>query len=97
MGGTDIVDLLMTHKTVRWKSNRWNMSAFAFMLDTAVVNANTIAGLHDGMTKPDTRDFRYELVAQLVLPHIRRRLVSRGIQTHIRTKAQLYMGKYFTK
>ncbi len=97
MGGTDIVDLLMTHKTVRWKSNRWNMSAFAFMLDTAVVNANTIAGLHDGMTKPDTRDFRYELVAQLVLPHIRRWLVSRGIQTHIRTKAQLYMGKYFTK
>jgi hypothetical protein len=97
MGGTDIVDLLMTHKTVRWKSNRWNMSSFAFMLDTAVVNANTIAGLHDGMTKPDTRDFRYELVAQLVLPHIRRRLVSRGIQKHIRTKAQLYMGKYFTK
>jgi hypothetical protein len=96
MGGTDVVDLLMAHKTCRWKSNRWTMSNFAFLLDTAVVNANTIAGLHEGTTKPDTRDFRYELVAELVLPHIRRRLVSRGIQRHIRTKAELYMGKFYT-
>lgn len=34
MGGTDIVDLLIVHKTVRWKSNKWTMSSLAFMLDT---------------------------------------------------------------
>lgn len=34
MGGTDIVDLLIVHKTVRWKSNKWTMSSLSFMLDT---------------------------------------------------------------
>jgi hypothetical protein len=93
MGGTDIVDLLIVHKTVRWKSNKWTMSPLAFILDTAAVNANTLAGLHEGKTKPDTRAFRYELVADLVIPHIRRRLTSRNIQKHIRTKAEMYLGK----
>jgi len=93
MGGTDVVDLLMSSKSVRWKSDRWTMSHLAYLLDTAAVNANTIAGLHDDEgTKPDTRAFRYELVADLVIPHIRRRLVSRGIQKHVKMKAELYLG-----
>lgn len=95
MGGTDIVDMLIQSKTVRWKSDRWTMSALAYMLDTAAVNANTIAGLQEGRTKPDTRDFRYELVADLVIPHIRRRLAGPGIQTRIKDKARDYLGKLF--
>ena len=59
------------------------------------MNANTLAGLHDGATKPDTRAFRYELVADLVIPHIKRRLTQRNIQRHIRTKAELYLGKFY--
>jgi len=93
MGGTDVVDLLIVHKTVRWKSNKWTMSPLAFMLDTAAVNANTISGLHEGRTKPDTRAFRYELIADLVIPHIRRRLTNRNIQRPIRAKAEAYLGK----
>jgi hypothetical protein len=97
MGGTDIVDQLIAHKTVRWKSDRWTMSPLAYMLDTAAVNANTIAGLQEGKKKPDTREFRYQLVADLVIPHIRRRIKSPGIQTRVKNKARDYLGNQFFK
>ena len=93
MGGTDIVDQLMSHKTVRWKSDRWTMSALAFILDTCAVNATTISGLRLGVTKPDTREFRFKLIHDLVAPHIRRRLNFPGIQTRIKMKAKDYLGK----
>jgi len=93
MGGTDVVDLIMSHNSVRWKSNRWTMSTLAYLLDTAAVNSNTLSGLHPGKTKPKAREFRLELVADLVLPHMRRRLENPRIQKHIKMKAELYMGE----
>jgi hypothetical protein len=93
MGGTDIVDQLMSHKTVRWKSNRWTMSALAFILDTCAVNATTISGLQEGAAKPDTRAFRFQLVHDLVVPHVRRRMNMPGIQNRIKIKARDYLGK----
>lgn len=38
MGGTDVVDLIMSHNSVRWKCNHWTMSTLAYLLDTAAVN-----------------------------------------------------------
>jgi hypothetical protein len=93
MGGTDVVDQMMAHKTTRWKSDRWTMSTLAFMLDTTAVNATTLSGLTEGAAKPDTRDFRFKLVHDLVAPHIRRRMTGTGIQTSIKLKAQGYLGK----
>jgi hypothetical protein len=93
MGGTDIVDQLMAHKTVRWKSNRWTMSSLAFILDTCAVNATTISGLHERAAKPDTRAFRFQLVHDLVVPHMLRRMKMPGIQSRIKTKARDYLGK----
>jgi hypothetical protein len=93
MGGTDVVDQLMSHKTVRWKSDRWTMSALAFILDTCAVNATTISGLQEGAEKADTRDFRFKLIHELVTPHILRRRNWPGIQTRIKMKAQDYLGK----
>jgi hypothetical protein len=98
MGGTDIVDQLMASKSVRWKSNRWTMSALAFMLDTSAVNAITIAGQQEGRDKPpDSRAFRFQLVHDLVVPHIRRRMFLPGIHTRIKNKARDYLGKFPTK
>jgi hypothetical protein len=69
------------------------MSTLAYLLDTAAVNSNTLSGLHPGKTKPKAREFRLELVADLVLPHMRRRLENPRIQKHIKMKAELYMGE----
>ena len=77
------------------KSNRWTMSALSFMLDTAAVNANTIAGLRRGASKPDTRNFRFALVKDLVGRHIKKRMVSFGLQTRIIQKGRDYLGKTF--
>jgi hypothetical protein len=43
MGGTDRVDALMQHKSVKWKSLRWPTTNWAYMLDTARVNCRTVA------------------------------------------------------
>jgi hypothetical protein len=93
MGGTDIVDQLMAHKSVRWKSDRWTMSALAFMLDTAAVNATTLYGLKFKIKKPATRKFRFDMIRDLVTPHILRRLRTPGIQNRIKMKAKDYLGK----
>lgn len=78
------------------KSNRWTMSALSFMLDTAAVNAITIAGQQDGASKPDTRDFRFALVKDLVVRHMKRRMVTPGMQTRIIQKGRDYLGKTFS-
>jgi len=95
MGGTDIMDQYMANKSVRWKTDRWTMSALAFILDSSVVNATTLFGLKYGVTKPDTRGFRFQLIHDLVKPHILRRMSWPGIQTRIKQKAKDYLGKWY--
>jgi hypothetical protein len=73
---------------VRWKTDRWTMSALAFMLDTAAVNATTLYGLKFGIKKPATRKFRFDMIRDLVTPHILRRLRTPG-----KMKAKDYLGK----
>jgi len=93
MGGTDIVDQRMFHKTVRWKSDRWTMNTLAFILDSAAVNATTIFGIKNKIAKPDTRDFRFQLIHALVTPHIRRRMKTPGIQSRIKLLAKDFLGE----
>jgi hypothetical protein len=96
-GGTDNVDQIMARKSVRWKGDRWTMSALAFILDSSVVNATTLFGLKFGIKKPAMRKFRFELIHNLVKPHILRRMKMPGIQTRIKLKAKDYLGKSATK
>jgi hypothetical protein len=93
MGGVDNMDQLMMSKTVRIKSKRWPMSCLSFMLDTARVNARTIALIQDQRHVPDTRLFAKELVRELVTPHIQRRIMARSLQNHVHVKAQCYLGE----
>jgi hypothetical protein len=47
MLGTDRVDQLAQHYSVRMKSNRWPMSVLSYILDTCRVNARTIGFLQE--------------------------------------------------
>jgi hypothetical protein len=66
----------------------------AYMLDTARVNARTIALLQPGRQVPDTRHFGLDLVRELVTPHIKRRLLKPGVQNFVKAKAMCYLSKY---
>ena len=74
-GGTDIVDQRMAFHTSKTKSRRWTMVALAYMIDTARVNSSTIYALNKNIDPVKEKSFEYgfELVMQLVKPHIARR------------------------
>jgi hypothetical protein len=74
-GGTDIVDQRMAFHTSKIKSRRWTMVALAYMIDTARVNSSTIDALNKNIDPVKQKFFEYgfELVMQLVKPHIARR------------------------
>ena len=44
--GTDIIDQKMGYYTVKTKSRRWTMVAFAYLLDTIRVNASTVLAVN---------------------------------------------------
>ena len=92
MGGTDRVDQLIGNMSCRWKSDRWTMNTFAFMLDTARVNSRTVALLQDGRDVPTSRKYGFDLVRDLVTPHILSRMASPGIQNFVKLSAKVYLA-----
>jgi hypothetical protein len=74
-GGTDIVDQRMAFHTSKTKSRRWTVVALAYMIDTARVNSSTIYALNKNIdpVKQKYFEYGYEMVMQLVKPHIARR------------------------
>ena len=65
----------------------------AFIIDTARVNARTVAVLRDAEKVAANRNFAFLVVRGLVTPHILRRMTKPGIQTHVKTSAENYLGK----
>ncbi|KAF0287262.1 PiggyBac transposable element-derived protein 2 [Amphibalanus amphitrite] len=91
-GGTDIVDQRMGSYTCKTKSRKWTMAALAYILDTCRVNAGTVMSLNAGQ-KPRllvSADFGWELVMQLVEPHVRRRS-HQGLSKHVQAKINLLL------
>jgi hypothetical protein len=74
-GGTDIVDQWMAFHTSKTKSRRWTMVALAYMIDMACVTSSTIYALNKNVDPVKQKSFEhgFELVMQLVKPHIARR------------------------
>uniref|UniRef100_A0A6A7G5I7 PiggyBac transposable element-derived protein 3-like n=2 Tax=Hirondellea gigas TaxID=1518452 RepID=A0A6A7G5I7_9CRUS len=74
-GGTDIVDQRMRTYTTNTKSDRWPMTAFSYVLDTARVNSQTLWALNNGKTPSQTNsfDYGYDLALSLLLPLVERR------------------------
>ena len=65
----------------------------AFIIDTARVNARTVAVLRETGDVAANRNFAFEVVRGLVTPHILRRMAGPGIQKYVRTSAECYLGK----
>ena len=65
----DIVDYRIRKYTVKIKNARWSRNTFAFVIDTSIVNASTIyQGLfHDASVS--SRNFLWDHVKDLILPH----------------------------
>jgi hypothetical protein len=92
-GGTDIVDQRMAFHTCKTKSRKWTTIAFAYMIDTARVNSSTIYALNKNVDPVKQKSFEYgfELVMQLVKPHIARRN-QKFLPMAIKQKIQLIIG-----
>ena len=91
-GGTDVVDQKMSYYSTNTKSARWTLTVFAYMLDTARVNSQTLFCLNNNIN-PGARNnssFRYgwNIVLALVTPHLQRRAISKGLhyKTHDKIK-----------
>ena len=69
---TDIVDQLNEYYTVRSQSNRWDLVAFYYILDTIRVNSKTLFCIKKGLDvkKENTFDLAFELVKSLTYPFV---------------------------
>ena len=70
-GGVDVVDMVIGKYTTKYKTRRWTMNAFDYMLDTACASAHTVFK----EIKHDIRtfDFIWQLRILLVNANITRR------------------------
>ena len=70
--GTDINNRRMKQYTVNMKSRSWTTTAFAYILDMMRVNAQTMHAINTNVDPLETDLFLFgwELVLQLVKPHI---------------------------
>ena len=90
-GGVDVVDLILGLHSIRMKSKRWPLTAFAFMLDTIRTNSQTI--LESNKKTFNNFEFTYQLRKALVLPKIRQRLEnSNGLQIAVLQKVRRVLG-----
>jgi hypothetical protein len=64
----------------------------AYMIDTARVNARTVALLREAGPVLPSRSYGFALVRELVTPHIKRRMVKNGIQKYVVLNAKCYLG-----
>ena len=73
-GGVDVVDMVIGKYTTKYKTRRWTLNAFAYMLDTARTNAHTVFK----EIKHDIRtfDFIWQLGMLLVNTNITRHLAN---------------------
>ena len=86
-GGVDVVDLISAKMSTRMKTKRWTLYVFAFILDTARINARTIFK-ENTPTKPlSTFQFTWELGKSLVRSCIQRRHDSPVGLTHSLVKS----------
>ena len=69
------IDQKMGYYTVKTKSRRWTMVAFAYLLDPIRVNASIVLAVNKKVDpkKKESFDFGFELAKSLVMPQIERR------------------------
>ena len=84
-GGVDFVDMVIGKYTSKYKTRRWIINTFAYMLDTARTNAYT--AFREIKHEIRTFDFIWQLGMLLLNAHITRRLANPvGLQQTVITK-----------
>ena len=84
-GGIDGVDMVIGKHTTKYKTRRWIINTFAYMLDTARTNAYTV--LKEIKHEIRTFHFIWQLGMLLLNAHITRRLANPvGLQQTVITK-----------
>ena len=78
-GGTDIVDQRMGFYSCKFKARRWSMTAFAYIVDTARVNASTLFAMNQKKDplKLNSFEFGMDVVFGLISPFLKQRNKSR--------------------
>ena len=88
-GGVDVVDLISSHQSTRFKSSLWPVNALAVLLDTIRTNSKVLLAVS---SKPDvmsTFEFTVRLGKQLILPAIQHRFEnSNGIRSSAMQKIE---------
>ena len=74
-GGTDIVDQRMGFYTCKFKSHKWSMIAFSYIVGMARVNSTTLFSLkrNKDPLKQNSFEFGMDIVYSLVGPFIQQR------------------------
>ena len=91
--GADVADVVIGKYTTKYKTRRWTMNAFAYMLDTVRTDAHTVFK----EIKYDIRtfDFIWQLRMLLMNAHITRRLANpvwiQQIDTRRRDDVVMYL------
>ena len=91
--GVDVADVVIGKYTTKYKTRRWTMNAFAYMLDTVRTDAHTVFK----EIKYDIRtfDFIWQLRMLLMNAHITRRLANpvwlQQIDTRRRDDVVMYL------
>ena len=84
----------MGNYTVKTKSRRWTMVAFAYLLDTIRVNASTVLAVNKKVDpkKKESFDFGFKLAKSLVMLQIERRSTN-GLNRIILQKIALFTDR----
>ena len=79
--------------TVSTKCSRWTKKFFEFQIDTSCVNAQTVWSLKSGKDpkQTDSFQFRIALGKGLVLPYMKERCSTPGLQKEIKRVMAIYV------
>ena len=94
-GGTDVVDQRIGNYSVNSLSKRWPMTAFAYILDTARINSQTMFAINHDLSPRQQNSFLFgwELAKQLITPHLRERKLISGLQTSTLNKINMFLNE----
>ena len=94
-GGVDVIDMMASTYTVKFKSRCWTMNALAYILDTVRTNMTTLWNELNPESKMSSFDFLWQLGEELIKPHILARSQSTGMQKHVTDAMKEVLGGDF--
>ena len=95
--GTDIMGHLNDYYMVRFQSNRWDLVAFYYILDTIGVNSKTLFCIKKGLDvkKKNIFDLAFELAKSLTYRFIEQRRIS-GLRKSLTRKIDFVLNRQST-